>query len=359
VVKGSGTLPSDGGQVWREYDISPYTSRTKNQEKPEQAVVDWIIRETGTDVWFSEPLGILSAGRNTLRVYHTPQMQELVNDVVKRMVESDMEPHVLAVRLMTISSPAWRTRALPMMRSIDIQSPGVEAWLLSRENAAVLVGELRQRGDFRELVNPNLQIQSGQTETIARTRPRIYPRTVRQVSYAPGIETVNGQIEEGFGMQLSPLMSLDGKTCDAAIKCNIDQVERLVPVNVDVNVGGQSQRAQIQVPQLVSWRFQERFRWPADQVLLLSCGVVASPAGNNSGGSPLALFGALGQTAERADALLMVECRGKASESGLEFGLPPAAQAAMRNATPTTNLTASPNTGFTAPSTSPYVRRQY
>ena len=358
VVKGSGTLPSDGGQVWREYDISPYTSRAKNQEKPEQAVIDWILRETGTDVWFAEPLGILSAGRNTLRVYHTPQMQELVNDVVKRMVESDMEPHVLTVRLMTISSPAWRARALPLMRSIDIQSPGVEAWLLSRENAAMLVGELRQRGDYRELAK-NLNIQSGQTETVANTRPRVYPRSVRQVNYFPGIETVNGQIEEGFGLQLSPLMSLDGKACDAAIKCNIDQVERLVPVNIDLNVGGQSQRAQIQVPQLVSWRFQERFRWPAEQVLLLSCGVVASPAGNNGGGSPLALFGVLGQAGERADALLMVECRGKASEAGLDFGLPPGAQAAMRNATPTTVITASPGMGFTAPATAPYVRRQY
>ena len=359
VVKGSGTLPSDGGQVWREYDISPYTSRTKNQHKPEQAVIDWILRETGTDVWFSEPLGILCAGRNTLRVYHTPQMQELVNEIVQRLVESDMEPHSLAVRVMTISSPSWRTRALPIMKSIDIQSPGVEAWLLSRENAAVLVGELRQRGDYRENVTPNLQIQSGQTETIARTRPRVYPRTVKPVSYFPGIETVNGQIEEGFALQLSPLMSLDGKTCDAAIKCNIDQVERLVPVNIDVNVGGQSQRAQIQVPQLVSWRFQERFRWPADQVLLLSCGVVASPAGNNSGGGPFALLGALAPTGERADALLMIECRGKASEAVLDFGLPPAAQQAMRNATPATIITATPNTGFTSPTVSPNVRRQY
>ncbi len=359
VVKGSGTLPADGGQVWREYDISPYTSRSKNQEKPEQAVIDWILRETGTDVWFSEPLGILSAGRNTLRVYHTPQMQELVNDVVKRLVESDMEPHVLSVRLMTISSPAWRTRALPLMRSIDIQSPGVEAWLLSRENAAVLVGELRQRGDYRENVIPNLQIQSGQTEIIPRTRPRVYPRSVRQISYFPGFEVVNGQIEEGFALQLSPLMSLDGKTCDAAIKCNIDQVERLVPVNIDVNVGGQNQRAQIQVPQLVSWRFQERFRWPADQVLLLSCGVVASPSGNSGNSNPLALFGALGQAGERADALLMVECRGKASEAVLDFGLPPAAQAAMRNATPATIISANPASSFTAPSTSGYVRRQY
>lgn len=378
VVKGSGTLPSDGGQVWREYDISPYTSRTKNQDKPEQAVVDWILRETGTDVWFSEPLGILSAGRNTLRVYHTPQMQELVNEIVKRMVESDMEPHVLAVRLMTVSSPAWRAKALPAMRSIDIQSPGVEAWLLSRENAAVLVGELSQRGDFRQLAK-SLQVQSGQTEIVASTRPRVYPRSIRQVSYAPGIELVNGQIQEGFGMQLSPLMSLDGKTCDAAIKCNIDQVERLVPVNIDVNIGGQSQRAQIQVPQLVSWRFQERFRWPADQVLLLSCGVVASPSGNNAGSGPLGFLAPLTTTGERADALLMVECRGKASEAGLDFGLPPAAQAAMRNATPTTVVAATPsapfgtepsaglpapppNSIFSPPATSataPYVRRQY
>lgn len=366
VVKGSGTLPSDGGQVWREYDISPYTSRTKNQDKPEQAVIDWILRETGTDVWFAEPLGILCAGRNTLRVYHTPQMQELVSEIVKRLVESDMEPHSLAVRVMTISSPSWRTRALPMMKSIDIQSPGVEAWLLSRENAAVLVGELRQRGDFRELAK-SLSIQSGQTDTITSTRPRVYPRSVRPVSYFPGIEMVNGQIEEGFALQLSPLMSLDGRTCDAAIKCNIDQVERLVPVNIDVNIGGQSQRAQIQVPQLVSWRFQERFRWPADQVLLLSCGVVASPAGNSAGGSPLNLFGALGQAGERADALLMVECRGRASEAVLDFGLPPAAQSAMRSGFPSTApsttpspiITASPSPGFTSKFTAPNARRQY
>ena len=132
-----------------------------------------------------------------------------------------------------------------------------------------------------------------------------------------------------------------------------------MPVNIDVNVGGQSQRAQIQVPQLVSWRFQERFRWPADQVLLLSCGVVASPAGNNSGGGPFALLGALAPTGERADALLMIECRGKASEAVLDFGLPPAAQQAMRNATPATIITATPNTGFTSPTVSPNVRRQY
>jgi hypothetical protein len=72
VSKGEGTLPNDHGQVWREYDISPYSSRVTTTQRPEQAIVDWILRETGTDVWFSEPLGLLNASRNTLRVYHTP-----------------------------------------------------------------------------------------------------------------------------------------------------------------------------------------------------------------------------------------------------------------------------------------------
>ena len=62
VNKGAGVLPNDQGQIWREYDISPYTSRVTNTERPEQAIVDWILRETGTEVWFSEPLGILTAG---------------------------------------------------------------------------------------------------------------------------------------------------------------------------------------------------------------------------------------------------------------------------------------------------------
>src|SRR6187401_3512750 len=61
VTKGQGVLPNDYGQVWREYDISPYTLRVRDVTKPEQAVIDWVLRETGTEVWFSEPLGILNA----------------------------------------------------------------------------------------------------------------------------------------------------------------------------------------------------------------------------------------------------------------------------------------------------------
>ncbi|HUE72214.1 MAG TPA: hypothetical protein VMP01_15125 [Pirellulaceae bacterium] len=325
VVKNSGGLPSDDGQVWKEYDISPYTLRVKGKSKPEQAIIDWILRETGTDVWFGSPLGVLSADSRTLRCYHTPQMQKTVHGIVERFVNGNGESHMLGIRVMTLSNPSWRSRAFSLLKPVDVKSPGVEAWLLSRENAAVLVADLKRRGDYRELNAPNLQIQSGQSETIARTTPKQYARSVRPASVFPGYEVVAGQIEEGFALNLSSLMSLDGRACDVVVKCNIDQVEKLVPISLDVPVGGVTQKVQIQVPQFVSWRLHERFRWPSDQVLLLSCGVVASPTGDTS--TPIPLLGNLGGNS-RSDALLMIDHKGAGYFGPVEFvpsTLPPAA----------------------------------
>jgi hypothetical protein len=129
-----------------------------------------------------------------------------------------------------------------------------------------------------------------------------------------------GEIKEGYRLQLSPLLSVDRQTVDLVVKCNIDQVERLANVNLDLPLQtGQPYSAQIQVPQVASWRLHERFRWPANEVLLLSCGVVAAPMGapNSSllgqGGSLLGLNRILSASGDRADALLMIEYRGDAS----------------------------------------------
>ena len=77
---------------------------------------------------------------------------------------------------------------------------------------------------------------------------------------------------------------------------------------------------QIQVPQLASWRLHERFRWPADEVLILSCGVVASPQPTNSNtllgqGSTLIGLDRLMPAGDRADALLVIEYLGDAGRA--------------------------------------------
>jgi hypothetical protein len=94
------------------------------------------------------------------------------------------------------------------------------------------------------------------------------------------------------------------------LKCHIDQLEKLVPVTLEIPQGqAQPARVNIQVPQIVSWRLHERFRWPTDQVLLLSCGVVATPTNEKT--SPLGIPGLGMGGPARADALLFIESHGK------------------------------------------------
>ncbi|MGE3780459.1 MAG: hypothetical protein AB7F89_24940, partial [Pirellulaceae bacterium] len=277
-------LPSQHGQVWKEYPLQEYTSRVTTTARPEQAVVDWILRETGTEVWFAEPLGLMSADRDTLRVYHTQEMHRLVQDVVDRLVASKAETYGLGVRLVTVNNPNWRGKVLPLMRSVAVQSPGVDAWLLTKENAVVLLGELRQRADFREHQSPILTVPNGQAQSLSRLRPRNYVRAVQLTNSAIGYELETSQIQEGYAVQISPLVYDEGRSIDAVIKCQIDQIESLIPVTVELP---SRQTVRIEVPQLVSWRLHERFRWSTENVLLLSCGVVATPSETPTTASPL------------------------------------------------------------------------
>lgn len=322
ITKGTGELPNNAGQVWREYDLGPYVANVAGVENPQQGLIDWILRDTGSDVWFSAPLGILNADRDTLRVYHTPEMQEVVKGVYDRFLTRPGEKLGIGVRLVTVSSPNWRSRALSLMRPVETQSQGMEAWVLTKENASIVFGDLSRRADFREQASSKLPIANGQSASLARTKARQYMKSVR-VGQDGVVTPETSQFEEGYSLEISPLLSREGEALDVAMKCRVDQVEKFVPVPVDVPLGGQSQRISVQVPQVVSWNVNERFRWPTDQVLVISCGVVATP---NNDATPAGLTSFFSDTS-RADAILFLEYLGPiegapAPRANTEAGLP-------------------------------------
>ncbi len=315
-------LPNSDGQVWRTYDISPYTFSIPNTVRPEQAIVDWITRETGTDMWFSQPFGILSASGSQLHVYHTPLVHDRIKPIVDRFVQSRGAPQVFGLRLVTISAPDWRRGALTTMKPVAVNSPGVEAWLMSKENAAVLAGQLRNRADYQERNNGDLVIHNGQKQVLASTRPVQFTRNLEWINQGAGYyQPLTDRIEEGYSIDFSALTSLDGYSIEAMIGCKIDQIERLQSVVVQVpGAAGTTQTAELQIPQLVSWRLNERFRWPSDQVLVLGCGVVATPGPQREAllGIPALVNGTRG----RAEALLFVEYKGRAVITSSSTGVP-------------------------------------
>ncbi len=316
VSKTFSSLPNDAGQVWREYDILPYTSQITNSEAPQQAVVDWILRQTGKDMWFSQPLGILSATREKLIVYHTPEIHNEINALVDRFVYTRGQRDTALVNLVTVSNPAWRESVYKYLQPIEVHSPGVEAWLVSKENAALLYNQLSQRSDFINHSSGNVTLHNGQPLKIEKRKPLQFVRSIRWTpGQLPGYQPLLTQMNEGYELQIAFLESLDGKSIDAAITCNVDQVEKLTGIKVQVpgtttaSTGlslSSGDKMNLQIPQIVSWRLQERIRWPVDQVLLVSCGVVANL--NSTSQGPFS--GLLEQNNGRADALLFIDFRG-------------------------------------------------
>jgi hypothetical protein len=131
---------------------------------------------------------------------------------------------------------------------------------------------------------------------------------------AAGFESTLGQIEEGFNLDFSPLLTIDRRMVDASIKCEIDQVEKMVPVMIEATTKNVAkQRTKIEVPQMTHFRFHERFRWPIDQVLLIDLGMVALPVPVDGRplvpGVPLPI----GMTPARADLLIFVEYKGQSA----------------------------------------------
>ncbi len=284
VSMGQGALPNEHGQLWREYDISPYTLQVASTNRPEQALVDWILQETGYETWHGEPLAILSASRRSLYVYHTAEMQKTVADIVDRFVSQDANTSEFSLRVVTIGNPNWRARAQSVLNAIQVQTPGTQAWLLQREAAVSLVAELSRRTDFREHSSPQQVVSNGQSAVVSSTRSHYYIRQVHLTGNVwPGYQPENAVVDEGFSLEFSPLMSADGASIDAVVKCQIDQVEKMVSVMVDVPTAvAPRQRTKVEVPQLAHFQLHERFRWPQDQVLLIGMSMVPLPTASET-----------------------------------------------------------------------------
>jgi hypothetical protein len=308
VTRGPGSLPNDAGQEWRDYDITPYTARVTSTNRPEQAVLDWILRETGYEAWHTEPLAVLSIDKSRVRVYHTPQMHAVVQEMVDRFVNTEAESHAFGMRVITLKSPDWRAKHHRMLHPVAAQTQGIQAWLLAKEDAALMVADLRRRSDFQEHSTPHLLVNNGQSKQISANQTRNYIRDVNFKPDAwPGFEPQMAQFDEGFKLEFSPLLSLDGRVVDAVIRCEVDQVEKMVPVSIDVSTAVARQHQKIEVPQAISGRLHERFRWPTEQVLLISLGVSPTPVPAPQGGLNLPLI----SNTTRADLLIFVESRGK------------------------------------------------
>jgi hypothetical protein len=303
VVELAAQLPAEAGQVWQTYDIGAFVEVAG--QGSQKHVVDWVLQETGYEAWHGETVASLTATTAALRVFHAPDMQARVAEIVKRFTVDAQSPHRFAVRVLGIGSPAWRADMRGAMQPIAAATPGVNAWILSREAAAMLVGQLKARADCEELPTGITLAANGVPAVLAggRTRPYVKDVAVRPDVW-PGWTRLDATCGEGFELDVQPLITTDGTAIEAVVRCRIDQIERMAPVSVTVPAADR-QRVQIEVPQMSAVRIGERFRWPANQCLVIGLGLVPWPVPGQNTASTAALL----TDAKRTDVIVVVEPR--------------------------------------------------
>ena len=298
------SLPSEDGQQLQTYDISPFVDQAGVGS--EKLVVDWVLQETGYPSWHGGQLAALAANGTTLTCFHTPQMQSRVADVVQRFVGDAAAPHRFLVRVVGVGSPSWRGDVAAAMTPLPTTTPGVQAWMMPRESAALVLATLRGRVDFREVPTGPVLAANGQPAVISGGRRRSYVRDVATgIPAAPGWQPVTSGCDEGLSVEVQPLMTSDGTAVEAILRCRIDQIERMATVAVAVPAA-QGGKVEIEVPQSSSVRVGERFRWPATQALVIGLGLVPWPVPDpeRPGGPTL-----LPPAALRMDVMVIVEPR--------------------------------------------------
>lgn len=297
-------LQADGGQVMQTYDISPFVEQAGAGSQ--KLIVDWVLQDTGYAAWHGTQLAAIAADDKALRCFHVPAMQERVAEVVARFTADAASPHRFSVRVIGMGGPGWRGVAVPILKSIPTATPGVQAWMVSREDLAMFFARVGGRSDYRELPTGAVLAANGQPAAISGGRKRPYVQDVSiRPDVWPGWQTLTAEADEGLSLDVHPLLSKDGETIEAVVRCRIDQIERMAPVVIGSPTPDRS-RVQIEVPQLSSVRVGERFRWPSTHALVVGLGLVPWPVPETGSRPGPVLFAG---DAARRDVVVVVEPR--------------------------------------------------
>jgi hypothetical protein len=262
------------GQVWREYDITPFTVRRATERRPGQPIVDYILRQTGPELWHGDEPASLSATRAKLRVYHAPEVQQQVAEFVERFVRPPQRQVSLRLHVVSTTELNWRTGVMPALSPV-LQGPqGQHVWLLAPEDASLVRQKVRSDRLSRGLYSEGLVIENGVEAVVETSQPVNYIQGIDLVpSGTAGYQPIIGRLSDGVRLTLTPLWTLDGRALDLDLGVTTAVVQNLHAAAAAAPLTSGSQMVTVQVPETTSSHLRELVRWPVDKTLLLSAGV--------------------------------------------------------------------------------------
>lgn len=278
---GDGGLPADfpteSGQVARTFDITRYTALPHIDNEPQRALVDWIFRVTGSGIWHSEKVSVLSASRSRLLVYHEPRVIKQVEELVQRFIDPHADILNIRVRFVAAEDTRWRYAVASRLTPIGSGPQGQQVWALGVADAALVLTQMQIAQGFKLLADQEVKMVNGQTLSVERAMEVSYVSgPQRDSTLGLGFQPGTSKLEEGVRLRVSPLLTYDGDSIDLALDLQVNTVRALQSTRILTPREVGTPEMTIEVPEVIETRINRTIPardWNLGQTLLISAGI--------------------------------------------------------------------------------------
>lgn len=268
-------FPAEPGFQWRSFDITRYTGLDHSQSNPQNAIIEWIFRRTGTAPWHGDKIAVLSASRTRIKAYHDAKHLEHASDVIERFTHATSDFLTIRVRYVAAVDTRWRYAVYSRLTPVGSGPQGQQIWTLKVEDAAFVLAQMQVYQGFRLLTDQKVEMVNGQTLTVKTSEPRGFTGGMqRESAVGLGYQPKAEQLEEGVTLRLSPLLTYDGDALDAAIDLTANTVKSLHRTRVIAPREIGPAEITLDVPEVSESRLNQTVKgWPIGQTLLISGGI--------------------------------------------------------------------------------------
>lgn len=267
----------EAGHTWRNFDIARYTSQayTPENPRPQNAIVEWIFRRTGSAVWHGEKIAVLSAGKAQIRAYHNPRILDTVEEYIERFTKATADVLSVRVRFVATQDTRWRYAVNERLKRIATGPHGQQIWTISPDDASIIRTQMMLYQGFKLIADKTVKMINGQTMSIETSDIVDYVGgTQSDGSASLGPQPRTDQLKEGVFLRFSPLLSFEGDTLDAALDLRSTTVKRLIRTKILARREVGPADITLDVPEVVETRLNRTIEsWDPGQTLVISSGI--------------------------------------------------------------------------------------
>lgn len=269
-------FPNEAGHLWRTFDIARYTALSHSQANPQNSIVEWIMRRTGSATWHGEKLAALSAGRSQIRAYHNAKTLKTVEEMVERFTKQPVADMLrIRVRFVAAADPRWRYAVFTRLKPLLSGPQGQQVWTMKVEDAAMVRAQMAIYQGFKPLADQEIKMVNGQTLTVETLEDVTFTSgPQRDAAAGFGYQPGTSQLKEGIILRMSPLLTYEGDALDVAVELTANTVKSMHRTKILARREIGPPDMTIDVPEVVETRLNQTIpKWPIGETLLISAGI--------------------------------------------------------------------------------------